>query len=288
MCCNGSKAVKSIEVNNLIIQGALKEMKKLSDYIYYEEPAGVIYCGDCLKILPLLSPVDLVLTDPPYELDTTSPSYNSKIMSLGKYHSKEYKELCSGYDRAGFYRAIIKLCNPLNMFMFCSNKQLLKTLSQWDKYNTTVLVWHKNNAPPFANGVWANDIEYIVHIREKGAVFQGGSLLKRKVKTHPIVIGSHPTEKPMVILSQFLQIGSNPADLILDPFLGSGTTALAAKQLGRKFIGIEISETYCKIARDRLMQEELFQIFQQSDDRDSKQHIDSQANLDLRDKGAKG
>ena len=66
---------------------------------------------------------------------------------------------------------------------------------------------------------------------------------------------AHPTTKPLSIISVLMQATSNPADLILDPFCGSGTTLVAAKQLGRKAIGVEISEAYCKIAVERLKQE---------------------------------
>ena len=65
----------------------------------------------------------------------------------------------------------------------------------------------------------------------------------------------HPTEKPRELMAYMLQTYSEENDIILDPFLGSGTTAVAAKQLGRKFIGIEISPKYCEIANQRLRQE---------------------------------
>src|SRR3990167_10447642 len=65
----------------------------------------------------------------------------------------------------------------------------------------------------------------------------------------------HPTEKPQDIIAKMIDSFSDPDHIILDPFLGSGTTAVAAKQLGRKFIGIEISKKYCEIARQRLRQE---------------------------------
>lgn len=68
----------------------------------------------------------------------------------------------------------------------------------------------------------------------------------------------HPTQKPVNVMRWILQHYSTPDDIILDPFAGSGTTLVAAKQLGRKYIGIEISPEYCKIAEDRLAQEELF------------------------------
>ncbi len=69
--------------------------------------------------------------------------------------------------------------------------------------------------------------------------------------------GLHPTMKPIALMRWCLEL-SGDVNLILDPFLGSGTTAVAAKQLGRKFVGVEIEEKYCKIAVDRLRQEELF------------------------------
>jgi DNA modification methylase len=65
----------------------------------------------------------------------------------------------------------------------------------------------------------------------------------------------HPTQKPVRLMEWILKNYSESTDLILDPFLGSGTTAVAAKQLGRKFIGIEISQKYCDIAVQRLQQE---------------------------------
>lgn len=67
--------------------------------------------------------------------------------------------------------------------------------------------------------------------------------------------GLHPTQKPVALMAYLANTYSNQGDIILDPFLGSGTTAVAAKQLGRNYIGIEISEKYCKIANDRLRQD---------------------------------
>lgn len=71
------------------------------------------------------------------------------------------------------------------------------------------------------------------------------------MKPHPAI---HPTEKPVNLFQWLINTYSNPGDLVLDPFLGSGSTALACKKLGRRFIGYEIEERYCKIAADRCRQ----------------------------------
>ena len=120
-------------------------------------------------------------------------------------------------------------------------------------YATTLLVWHKTNAAPFANGVWRGDIEYCVHARGKGAVFNGGAVDKTKVTAHPIVIDTaHPTVKPMPIIQKYIKICSNAEQTILDPFMGSGTTGVACAKLGRKFIGIELEPKFFDIACDRI------------------------------------
>lgn len=122
-------------------------------------------------------------------------------------------------------------------------------------YVTTLLIWHKTNSAPFANGVWRGDIEYCVHIRERGAYFEGNAKLKKKVFSHPMVTDKcHPTVKPLPLLNKYIQIGTKPNDIVLDPFMGSGTTLRAAKDLGRKAVGIELEEKYCEIAANRLRQ----------------------------------
>jgi DNA modification methylase len=79
----------------------------------------------------------------------------------------------------------------------------------------------------------------------------------KKGKVNPNLM-QHPTEKPTKLIEKMIEKFSDKTNLILDPFCGSGTTLVAAKRLGRKAIGIEISEKYCKIAIDRLRQRELF------------------------------
>lgn len=118
----------------------------------------------------------------------------------------------------------------------------------------SVLVWHKTNTTPFANGVWRSDLEYIVHIRESGATFQGTAKEKSKIYISPTEKSKydHPTEKPLDLIKKYIKIGSNENNIVLDPFMGSGTTANACIQLDRQFIGYEIDEKYHAVACERV------------------------------------
>ena len=211
--------------------------------------------GDCLAILPTLGPVDAVVTDPPYELSDTGPGASHFGMSLNKFDGAAYKAIVAGVDYAALLGAIAGICRPFNLFCFCSNKQVSKlmTLNESAGWATTLLVWHKTNAAPFANGVWRGDIEYVVHARSQGAVFQGGAEEKKKVTEHPIVVdAAHPTVKPQSILRKYIRICSRPGQIILDPYMGSGSTLVACANLRRSGIGIEINDGHFETACRRV------------------------------------
>ena len=216
---------------------------------------ATLYCGDCMDIMPTLGKVDAVVTDPPYELSSNGAGKKHYGMSLSKFDTKNYKDIVNGVDYELLFNQFENLCNPLHTFVFCSNKQITKLMSETEKrgYPTTLLIWHKTNAAPFANGVWRGDVEYIVHSRGKGAKFIGNAKEKKKVIEHPIVQDeSHPTVKPLPIMKRLLLNCSEEKDTILDPFMGSGSTGVACVQMDRKFIGIELDKTYFDIACKRI------------------------------------
>lgn len=216
---------------------------------------ATLYLGDCLEILPTLGKVDAVVTDPPYDLSGSGPGASHFGMSLSKFDSIDYKTIINGVDYTSLFDAFGCLQNPLNGFVFCSNKQITKLMSECESrgLSTTLLIWHKTNSAPFANGVWRGDIEYIVHYRAKGAVFNGRAKDKTKVLSHPAVVdSSHPTVKPQPIIQRLVTNCSDVCQSILDPFMGSGTTGVACANLGRKFIGIELEPKYFDIACERI------------------------------------
>lgn len=213
-----------------------------------------LYLGDCLQILPKVQ-ADCVLTDPPYELSDAGPGNSHFGMSLNKFDSESYKSIVSGVDYSALFDAFEVSTSPMNGFVFCSNKQISKLMTESESrgLSTTLLVWHKTNAAPFANGVWRGDIEYIVHFRGKGATFNGSAVEKTKVIPHPLIQDdAHPTVKPMPVISRLMHNCSEAGQVVLDPFMGSGTTGVAAVKMGRKFVGIEIDEKHFQTSFGRI------------------------------------
>lgn len=229
----------------------IEEMKELKNKVLNMD------CLEYMKQVPD-NYFDLVLTDPPYEI-SKSEAGKSSIMSLDKFTSKgKLADISDGIDIDKVLNELLRVCKKCNMFIFCSNKQLSRMM-RWgeDKgFYVTCLVWHKYNSAPFANGVWRQDIEFCVHIREKGAYFDGGADLKQKVTRLPLNPSEfgHPTEKPIKLIEKYIQIGSDKGHKIFDAFMGSGTTAVASKTLEREFYGTELDKDYCKIIEKRLSQ----------------------------------
>jgi len=216
---------------------------------------ATLYLGDCLEILPTLDKVDAVVTDPPYELSDAGPGKSHYGMSLHKFDSVAYKDIVNGFDMDRLFGLAELICDPFNMFCFCSNKQISKIMGYHEakQRSTNLLVWHKTNSAPFANGVWRGDAEFCIHAKDKGAYFEGNAKTKEKVTSHPTVSDDrHPTVKPLPLVEKYIKIGSDSCQTILDPFMGSGTTGVACANLGRKFIGIEIEERYFQIACERI------------------------------------
>lgn len=120
-----------------------------------------------------------------------------------------------------------------------------------------ILCWCKTNPTPLTNNVWLPDIEYCLMFRAKGCNLYGDYASKSKFYVSPINkndkdLFGHPTIKPLEFVKNHIINSTQPNDIVLDCFLGSGTTAVACKETGRQYIGFEISEKYFNIAKDRL------------------------------------
>ncbi len=224
-------------------------MKQLSDYLYYEEenPSIKIYLGDCLEIMPLIAGggIDLVITDPPYGEETHS---GARTGETGDELLVTFASQTSDQTEDQFKK-----------FVEIANKWVIATI-EWrhmlalSKHDWFIRhgVWVKpNGMPQYTGDRPGTGWEAVAICHRPGRkVWNGGG--KLAVWNYPKVHGHHPTEKPLKLLKSWLVDFSNSGDTIFDPFMGSGTTLVACKELDRNGIGIEINPKYCEIAKKRL------------------------------------
>lgn len=227
---------------------------------YYGDEWTKIYLGDCCEILPSLNiKADFVLTDPPYDQDNHGGGVSD--MAQRKLN-KAYIDFISGsFSMEQTFNHIARINNPINSVIFCSNKQVSTMMRYWEDkgFSATLLVWDKINPIPFGNGKYISNIEFMVYIRGTNSTYNNIGY-NEQLKTFRYGVPSakqrlHPTEKPITLLERLIRIHSNENDLIIDPFLGSGTTCLASKNLSRQSVGIEVEEKYCEIAAKRCSQD---------------------------------
>ena len=216
---------------------------------YYEHAGISIYHGDCRDILPLLPKVDLVLTDPPYGIALADNSAGGRHGR--KRTASEYGILGDATQEVGEWVLVWARNHALPTVTFASPKK------PWPGDWTSYLVWDKGPAVGGGGDVqrsWKQTWEMIQVARV--GVLNGGrdeGILRYWVS--PQLSGLHPAAKPVDLLKYLLVKTTTSSALVLDPFMGSGTTLVAAKNLGRKAIGCEIEERYCEIAAKRLAQE---------------------------------
>ena len=219
--------------------------------------------GDCLERMQEIEigSVDMILTDPPYIL---SESKGGGMMGKGgrKFMENMDVSLKTGINTTEFLDLCLALFIKKQQFcgvFFCSNKQLSDYLN-WAELNGFqfgVGVWNKTNPAPLCNFKYLGDVEYWVYIKGNKSKILGSYKSKSMVYTSPInkadsKLYNHPTVKPIAILEKFLINHTFENSTVLDPFMGSGSTGVACKNLNREFIGIEMDEGYFKTAEDRI------------------------------------
>ncbi len=246
---------------------------ELPDKPYFQDDAVAIYHADCRDILPSIADknVNLVMTDPPYGI--TSNRWDIAMSAsllwdlLGRFKtcvltaSQPYSSELVLYNAEQFKHEWIWVKNRGSNFA--------NTVREPMKEHEHILVFSKGHwtyTPQMQSrsGSGEERIKNKVAFRTKSSNYReftdrDGEMLPTErvpssVQFFETEVGLHPTQKPTALFSYLIQTYSLPNDTLLDPFLGSGTTAYCAKKLGRKCIGIEIEEKYCETAAKRLSQ----------------------------------
>ena len=227
-------------------------MKYPYDYI------NKVICGDCLEIMKDMpdKSIDLVLTDPPYGIDYQS---NMRVMSK-KFDKLENDNNDSRFLAFKNYYRVMK--DNTVLISFCSYKNIAVDYIEIQKYFDikNVVVWWKGGggigdlkhslSTDYELAIVAHKGKKTINGKREGTVW--------KINKVPPEQMFHPTEKPYSLLEKFILQFSSEDNIVLDSYSGSGSCLLACQNLHRNFIGIEISQEYCKIAEERLRQKPLF------------------------------
>ena len=225
---------------------------------------------NCLNVLKILkdNSVDLVVTDCPYHIVSGGCSKgiygqskyknidtsNNNIENIEKGKIFEHNNIEFSEWLPDLYR-ILK--NKTHCYIMINGRNLKELQQEAEKVGfifQNLLVWKKNNATP--NRYYRNNSEFILMLR-KGKARNINKMATKNILEIPNIIGkkTHPTEKPVELMKILIDNSSNINDLILDPFMGTASVGVACKELGRKFLGVEIDEKYFKIAKERLENE---------------------------------
>lgn len=213
-----------------------------------------VYNVDCYKAIKHIEDksIDCIYTDIPYLFHIGFENDNLRNDADG------LKTINNGIDYA-ILDEFIRILKNINCFIWCSKQQIPYILNYFIDKNCffEILTWNKLNCSPLTNNTWLPDIEYCLYFRESGIKLNDGYELKSKWYSSPINKRdkdkfSHPTIKPIELVKRHLLHTTQPNDIVLDCFMGSGTTCVACKDIGRKYIGFEIEEKWFNIAKDRL------------------------------------
>lgn len=240
---------------------------------YYSDSLVTIYHGDCLAVLPTIktASIDVIATDPPYNVSsrngrdgTTKGGLKRKDGTMREVR-RDFGEWDRDWDATPFLAESCRVLSDGGSLVAFTSEFLLAPYLASGLTHKSMLYWCKSNPAPSFGRLYVRAVEMAVwQTKGAGWGFNGGGY-QPNVYHAPILNGFraenvearvHPTQKPVELMMWI--IGQHSRDgVVLDPFMGSGTTIKAAKELNRRAIGIELEERYCAIAAERCCQEVL-------------------------------
>lgn len=234
--------------------------------------SSIIYHGDCteeLKKVPDRT-VDLILTDPPYNLGNFMINRSTNLSRMREnffadagWDNLEFDEWKNCMD--AFFSAaarVIAVGGSMVIFMsIIKVETIIELAEKHGFYYKTTGIWHKlNPMPRNMNLHFVNSTEAWIYFtyKTKTGTFNNDNKIVHDFIELPVVsngekkAGKHPTQKPIALLEHFITLLSNEGDLVVDPFMGSGSTGVACKKNNRNFVGIELDLGYYEIAKRRI------------------------------------
>lgn len=222
---------------------------------FYEGDGVTIYCGDCLDVLPALDKwsVDLIVTDPPYGIDYES-NYRTGPRLAKMSNDDGSLDMAAAFDAMARVLRRWRHAYVFGPFVlpppFTAGAELIWSKTEASGRGNMQIPWGTTHEP----------ISFAVRAADKGPIsakrgWGAAKLRQGTVLECPVTARGkmrHPTEKPVALLRQLIEASSLPDDVVLDPFMGSGSTCVAALAEGRRTVGIEIDPLMCQVAVGRI------------------------------------
>ncbi len=215
-----------------------------------------LHLGDCLEVMKQIpdGSVDLVLTDPPYNIarDNNFSTMGRAGIDFGKWDK--------GFDLFSYIDQVTRVLNKNGSFVVFNDWKNLGDIAKYAEskgFDTKDMIRleKSNPMPRNRDRRYITDYEcaiWFVKTNAKWTFNRQDEKYQRPKFVASIETGLHPTQKNLSLMESLVKIHSNPTETVLDPFMGSGTTGVACKNLNRNFIGIEKDEAYFEIARKRI------------------------------------
>lgn len=230
----------------------------------FEDMINNVILGDCYELIKQIpdKSVDLVYIDIPYLIGWGGQGEKKSALAkrIKKQVYGDLKQIINGIDYS-IFDELCRVMKNIYIYIWCSKDQILditKYFVEKKGCRVNYLVWCKTNPTPMTNDVWLPDVEYCLCFKEsKAPRYNDGYELKSKFyvskkNVNDKELFKHPTIKPLDLVKRHILHSTQPNDIVLDCFCGSGTTCLACKETNRRFIGMEIDKEYHRIAVNRL------------------------------------
>ncbi len=204
--------------------------------------------GDCLQEMKKIkaNSVDLILTDPPYSFPVNQfrPAARISQRTFGDFSTYQH------FFNLFLDEAVRVLNKRGDIYIFCDEVfyTVLFPLFYSRFYSTKMIVWNKCRIG--MGGIWRRQFELIIHARMLPAEFKSGD--GDIIECKPVRQKMHQSQKPIDLIKKIIEKNKLLKSTVIDPFMGSGTTGIACKELNRDFIGIEIDENYFNLAKQRI------------------------------------
>lgn len=226
---------------------------------------NTIYNEDCMEGMKRISDesIDLVVTDPPYKIigggDSKSRYATSGMLNRSSgnvINGKLFNHNDTSFSTwvPEIYRVLKEATHFYVMVNDKNMHELMNACVESGFQLVNILIWKKNNVTP--NKFYMKNCEFILLYRKGGQRWINDMGTKHLLEIDNIRNKKHPTEKPIELMETFILNSSQVGETVLDPFMGAGSTALAAKENNRQYIGFELDEGYYNIAQDRIKNHE--------------------------------